>query len=146
MSSIPQSLRFLQGDWHGEGTLGGEPCTLSVRTRAFFDRYVDLEVETRRGGEVVHRERVVLCGEEDGPLCAVTFSASGRVQRWNGTVQGPRTVFVRDPREHRGPEDFRWTVERLSDDSYRDVFEVGPAPGSRRVVLDATYRRARHPI
>jgi hypothetical protein len=115
------SLSFLAGTWRGEGTLRGDAVATSTVATPFGESMLRVDVETRRRGETVHRERIVF-RERDGRLEATTSPWRGDAQIFSVSEEpGPRFVL--------SCGDLRWTIEASGADAFEERF--GKLDGGR---------------
>lgn len=122
-----EALRFLVGRWRGEGTLRGRAVTSHSECVRSGDGSLRLDVETRRDGEVVHRESVAFRATAEGGVAATTSPRPGTAQAWEVEERGARLVL-----RHPG---FRWEVAPDGERAYDETFDaVAPDGRATRIV------------
>ena len=122
-------VRFLLGTWHGSGTLKDQPFETRMEVRDLLGRSVEVDYESARNGQVVHRERIVYHMDAVAGLAALTIAANGPVgQRWlvTRTDDGRKLELTRDPRDGVQETVHLWTIERVDDATlHSDWFQPG---------------------
>ena len=129
-------LAFLVGRWRGEGTLRGEAVTTRSECAAAADGSLRLDVETRRGGDVVHRESVEFRSGADGRVVVTTSPRSGTVQTWDVSGDAARLVL-----RHPG---FVWEI-RPGRDAWDETFDAVARDGLTSRIVSLRHVRLEGP-
>lgn len=128
-------LRFLVGAWRGEGSVRGRPAESRAECAPFAGDLLRMDVETRSGGAVVHRERIVFRGDDaaGGAVTASTSPWRGAAQVWRVTRRADGVFRL----EHPG---FSWEIAPDGPDAYEERFDAVGASG-REPVVALRHRR-----
>jgi hypothetical protein len=123
-------LNFLIGEWRGEGLVGDDRVTASVRAASRADGALVLDHVTRREGAEDHRERIVL-RERRGRLRAFIRPAGGEEQEFQAAEAVAGFRFTRSDRKLGF---LAWEIAPEGPDTFRERFLVGEGPAAETVV------------
>lgn len=137
-------VAFLPGHWSGGGTLGDRPIRVDMTAGPVLGHYLQVDVVTREGDTVVHRERIVYHAAGDR-LVATTYDDRGEVQRWNVDAPGPGRVELTRVASPAGEPALRWTMELETRDRFRERFWTGPSESELELLVDLRHERRERP-
>jgi hypothetical protein len=130
-------LRFLLGNWRGEGAVRDGAVTATVVATERDDGAIVLVHETRGADLPLHRERMVL-REKRGRTTALVRADGGAEQEFRLAESGAVLRFV-----HRTPraEEIVWEIEPRGADAWTERFLV-PEDGKLEKVVELRHERA----
>jgi hypothetical protein len=128
------ALRFLIGEWRGDGLLRGRPVKSRVVAAEFGPDMIRLDNETSADGAPLHRERVVFRAK-DGRVQASTSPWRGDAQVFEVEETAAGFVLTCGAR-------YRWTIVREGDDAWAETFETADAVGRLEPVVTLRHVRA----
>jgi hypothetical protein len=123
-------LSFLLGEWRGEGRVGDDRVTATVKAASRADGALVVDHVTRREGAADHKERIVL-REQRGRLRAFIRPEGGAEQEFQAAEAVAGFRFTRaDPRLGF----LSWEISPAGDDAFLERFLVGEGPAAETVV------------
>jgi hypothetical protein len=125
-----EALRFLVGEWRGEGRVGDDRVTASIRAEFRDDGGLSIDHVTYREGAADHRERIVI-REQRGRLRALIRPEGGAEQQFQAADAVAGFRFTRaDPRLGF----LAWEITPEGWDAFLERFLVGDGAAAETVV------------